>query len=274
MPVVIDTHAGPASGVCSLWTDEATVTGDNADLQAIDPATLDLAITWASDMLFDLSGRRWPGACVTTVRPLADHRCLSDATWPDPLHSFDTSAAVALGAFPGIGGWFGGGCAGIPEVDLGVYPLTEVTEVLLDGATLDPSAYRIDNDRLLTRVDGSGWPCWQDLTKAATQPNTWQVTANYGTAPPAGGHACATLLAREFALALIASSKCRLPSRTQQVTRQGVTIVAYPQSILDGGRVGLPEVDAWITSVNPKRIRARATVVSPDFPPGVRRAGT
>jgi hypothetical protein len=170
-----------------------------------------------------------------------------------------------------MGGWYGAGCLGVPEVDLGVYPLVSITEVLIDGAALDPSKYRIDNSRLLTRIDGQGWPCWQNVTEASTEQGTWEVTFTYGEAPPDGGMGSAMIFAKEIALAIAGDGKCRLPSRTQQVARQGVTIVAYPQSILDGGRTGLPEVDLWLGSVNPKKIRQAATIMSPDYPPGVRR---
>jgi hypothetical protein len=248
------------SGVCEPWTDLASVRGlpGFPDSTQVPDATVELAIGWATDVLFDLSGKQWPGECEDTVRPLGDHRCRSVSNW--------RREAVLRG-----GGWFGRGCMGIPEVDLGVYPLVSIQEVLLDGVDLDPTSYRIDNRRLLTRVDGQGWPCWQDVTKASDQPGTWEVSFTYGEVPPAGGVGSATIFARELALAFANNNSCRLPSRTQTVARQGVTIVAYPQSILDGGRTGLPEVDLWLASVNPKKIRQQATIMSPDYPPGVRR---
>lgn len=253
------------SGVCAPWTDLAAVRAlpGFPDAAAIPDATVNQAIDWASDILFDLSGRQWSGECTgNIVRPLGDHRCTN---WQASRLHRDTVLQE--------GGWFGFGCRGVPEIDLGVYPLVSVQEVLLDGVALAGTAYRIDNDRLLTRVDGQGWPCWQDVTKATDQPGTWQVEFTFGSVPPAGGVGSAMIFAKELALALAGNTACRLPSRTQTVARQGVTIVAYPQSILDGGRTGLPEVDLWLGSVNPKKIRHTSTIVSPDYPPGVRRTG-
>ena len=260
------------SGVCAPWTDLTSVRGlpGFPDSAAIPDATVELAIGWATDVLFDLSGKQWPGECTDTVRPLGDHRCRSASSW-QPRTPFLWPWASGGDAVLQGGGWFGRGCMGIPEVDLGVYPLVSIQEVLLDGVDLDPASYRIDNRRLLTRVDGQGWPCWQDVTGASDQPGTWEVSFTYGEVPPDGGKGSATIFAKELALALAGNNSCRLPSRTQTVARQGVTIVAYPQSILDGGRTGLPEVDLWLASVNPKKIRQQATIMSPDYPPGVRR---
>lgn len=258
--------------VCAAWTDLESVRAlpGMPDASVIPDATVTLAIGWASDVLYDLSGQRWSGVCTDTVRPLGDHRCRQASSW-QPRQPFAWPWLSEGDAVLQSGGWYGAGCYGVPEVDLGVYPLVSITEVLLDGAALDPASYRIDNSRLLTRVDGQGWPCWQDVTKATDQLGTWSVEFEYGAAPPDGGTGSAMIFAKELALALAGSTSCRLPSRTQQVARQGVTIVAYPQSILDGGRTGLPEVDLWLGSVNPKKIRQAATIMSPDYPPGVRR---
>jgi len=47
-------------------------------------------------------------------------------------------------------------------------PVGDIVEILLDGAVLDPSAYRVDNGNRLVRTDGGCWPACQDMSKPGT----------------------------------------------------------------------------------------------------------
>jgi hypothetical protein len=161
-------------------------------------------------------------------------------------------------------------------MSLGVYPLTSIISVTIDGDVVDPAEYRIDDKRWLVRVaddDGNrrSFPCCQRMDRPPDQADTMEVTFTYGTMPPPGGSLSAAIWAGELALSLSGSNACRLPRRVQQVNRQGVTIVMYPTDLISKGYTGLAEVDGWLASVNPKRIRSRAKIHSPDRGPAVRR---
>jgi hypothetical protein len=57
----------------------------------------------------------------------------------------------------------------------------------------------------------------------------------------------------------------RIPRRTTQVARQGVTAqVASTIDVLSKGSIGIPEVDMFLLAVNPKKLQRQATVWSPD----------
>jgi hypothetical protein len=228
--------------ICTTWTTEDDVRTLNPSLAG----DLTIPIGWASEWLFNVSGRQWAGICTDTVRP----------TCP-----------------------CAGRCEGVSEVTLGGYPLVSVEQVLIDGAVLDPARYRVDDHvRLVRLADADGtrrrWPCRQRMDLPTTEPNTWQVSLTYGAMPPYGGQAAATVLAAELALALRNDGACRLPRKTQQVARQGVTLMVYPANMMAGGKTGIAEIDGWVGTVNPAGLRARATVHTPGRGRrGVRRPG-
>jgi hypothetical protein len=124
-------------------------------------------------------------------------------------------------------------------------------EVVIEGVVLDESEYRLEGD-LLYRV-GTDWPK-QDLTRPLDEPGTWSVTYLRGNPPPPGSAKLVGQLAAEF-LAACNGGKCRLPRRVRSVTRQGVTYdMVDPTDIYATGKTGIPEVDLWLSSVNPHHI--------------------
>jgi hypothetical protein len=130
--------------------------------------------------------------------------------------------------------------------------IDSVTEVVIAGTVLDPSEYRLEGS-LLYRVGGD-WPS-QDLSKPLDEPGTWSVTYLRGTPPPAGTANLVGLLAKEF-LAACNGGKCRLPRRVRSVTRQGVTYdMVDPTDIYDTGKTGIPEIDLWLSAVNPAKLQ-------------------
>jgi len=67
--------------------------------------------------------------------------------------------------------------------------------------------------------------------------------------------------------------ECGLPERTVNVTREGLSInVGDPSDPTLGAFTGIPSVDVWIKSVNPKRASRPSGVWSPDSPPPVVRS--
>lgn len=255
--------AVPVAGVCNPWLTGA----DIPSTCCADLAKRASAATFAVNVLFRLSGRQYPGICERTIRPCGVG-CAAWARWPAYRDAW-------FPAYPNGGGWAGGapalvgcGCNNrcrLPSVTL-PGPVSAITEVVVDGVALDPSAYQVVGYRRLERLDGGTWPCSQNLAADAGvdgDPGTFQVTYSYGRNPDGGGLVAAQEYACEIAKYLCGAtgSDCRLPQRTRSVVRQGVSFdITSPLDFLDKGRTGLSLVDAWLASVNPARLARRATV--------------
>ena len=163
---------------CETWTD-ATDVADCCGITAGSDNTeaLTVAAENASAILFQLSGSRYTGTCERVVRPVG-----SDFCWAPRLHRLDTHR--------------------LSQIKLAGY-VTAIVEVLIDGAAIDPSEYRIDDHRYLTRMADADarpqrWPPNPRLDLPPTEPNTMQVTYQHGLQPPGAGVAAATALACEL----------------------------------------------------------------------------
>lgn len=244
-------NASTSSGsTCSPWATEADLCSPCNDYGNVETLAGDM-LQAASDVLFELSGRQFPGTCETTIRPAA--RC----------HHAERSASLPVARRSGRG-------CGCPSYlfRLPDHPVELVTEVKVDGDVVDPSLYRLDDHRTLVRLadaDGSnpGWPSSQRLDLATTEDDTWSISYLWGREPPPMGVTAAAVLACELALACDPEtvSQCRLPKNVTSVTREGVSLVLSPSDFLDrDGKTGLYEVDLFLRAVNPARVRQRATV--------------
>lgn len=195
----------------------------------------------ASDVLFNLTRRRYPGSASLTIRPVA-------------------STAAPLRSSGRVLRYRGGTTSvyGISEICLPNPPVTAITQVRVDGAVIAASRYTVFDHRWLVLTPQTGdtvqaWPSWQNLDVDAGQPDTFEVTYLAGVAPPEGGRrACATLA---LELAIADSPKVAGTMRTQErattVARQGQTVtVADPADMIDKGLTGIRSVDLWIGSVN------------------------
>lgn len=265
-------------GLCQPWATSEDLHGPCAGESGIDEALIDQALEVASEVVYVLSGRQFPGECDGTLHPCPDRRHTyrtEPASWSN--HSslgHPGSWATGVGAR-----WLrcrhrrGCGCAPMHALDLGVAPLLEVASVVIDGEELDGSAYRIDNGRELVRVDGEPWPGCVDHA----DPEAFAVTAKWGQVPPTAGVRAAAALACQLALASDPAKvdDCALPERVTNITRQGLSMVVLdPFEMLDEGKVGVYEVDLFLKAYNPNQLARRATVMSPDVKPKARRVGT
>lgn len=260
-------------GPCTAWTtSEAVAQGPCApDDGRFDEELLVECATIASGWLFRLSGRRYPGACQVTVRPLWGEACgsYSRAVLADSWGLFDSRTGTLRR--PGVP-WGHRGETPF-EITLGYYPIREILGVVIDGVALDPSAYRVDDRRWLLRKDGQLWPLVQDLTKEPGDPDTWTVTFTFGEDVPPDGQLAARVLACELAQGLT-TGVCRLPKRATNLARQGVNIALIdPVDVLDQGKFGIPEVDAFLHTVNPARLTERPSIMSVDVRRPVRPSG-
>jgi hypothetical protein len=230
--------------VCSPWATVAEFRSRYVGTGVSDDV-IDAALVAATDALFTLSGRQFPGVCTAEVRPFGG----------------DTETH-----------------ANLSEVDIGLWPIVEVTEVLVDGVVIDPSEYRVDENRYLVRLAGPGpqyayrpWPLEQELGRPKTAPATFSVTVRFGVDPPGFGKIAALALAAELVAAHVGDD-CVLPERITNIARQGITMqVTNPNDLLVRNRTGIYEVDRFLMVYNPTNMQSPAFVFSPDTQPRQRR---
>jgi hypothetical protein len=217
---------------CDLWVTTAQMAECDCPNDATQ-AQIESAVVAASDLLYDLSGRQFPGiTCEATLRP-CETGCRGGSLCS---------------------------CVGGHRLRLPYSPIVDVTAILIDGVAF--TDYRIDPPDTLTRTDGDVWPRCQRLDRATTETDTWSIEYAFGQAPPEGGVRAATTLALELIRACADPGKCRLPAGVATVTRRGVTF----NLDVEDGRVGLSEVDRWLDSVNPRRSRVMPRLRAPDDP--------
>jgi hypothetical protein len=223
-----------------------------------DTARLQAAVDAAVTVLWSFTGRQY-GCCPLIVRPCPQQRehhlfWIPGYAWYPVLDAgVWQNIACACGPTCTVGG---PGVVHLPG------PVCSVTEVKIDGATVDSSAWVLEGDQLYA---ASGqWPS-QDLSRQAGSPGTWSVEFLQGYPPPAGAAAAVGALALEF-WKLCRGEKCRLPRGVESVSRQGVSMkIADPTALFENFQTGIPEVDLWITAVNPHRLAAPPAVLSPDY---------
>jgi hypothetical protein len=214
------------------------------------------AVQAATEVLWQRTHRRF-GVCELTLRPCR-RTC-----WPDDVRvpSYMTDISGWGWPFPTMigGAWFNLGCSAcgdtcsctvLQEAVL-PSPVAEVTEVKIDGVVLDPTAYRVDNHKVLVRLDGNTWPLCQDLSLADTEVGTWSVTATYGEQLPTLGQYAVAELATEIVKHCVGGT-CNLPTGTvRSVTRQGVSMMYLDDAGLGTGKIGLYWVDLFLATFNP-----------------------
>lgn len=261
--------------ICQPWTTDSQVRqccpGLDSEYDLTD------AIDFATEVLFNLSGRQYPGICAEDeVRPCLGPNCgcgdgawdsgwnwwynglygLSGGGWGWPL--YDSQGGGLLN----MGGCCGGGC-NLPRVRL-TGPIVDVESVWVDGVELATTAYKVRGRRWLERVDGGVWPCTQDLTLPPTSPNTFAITYRWGRAVTSGGAYAAAVFVCELARARC-GSECSLPPNMTSLAREGLSLsFEDTASIWTDGRVGLREVDMWLHAVNPNSLTSRAAVYRAD----------
>jgi hypothetical protein len=123
-------------------------------------------------------------------------------------------------------------------------PVGDITEVWLNGAILDPTAYRVDNGNRLVRTDGDCWPACQDMAQDAHGDDAFSVTYYRGA------KACSN------------DKTCRLPRGARNVSRQGISY-EIERNLFSEGTTGIPEVDALVARYNPYGLKMAPTISTP-----------
>lgn len=231
-----------------------------------------MALSLAAFTVYSLTGRQF-GTVTLKLRPCnAPLLPPLYQTYPvnllNPWGTDADSTYYPVYIYNGV--WHNVGCGGLNccgaacEVQL---PRTvSITSVTVDGATVDPSAYRVDNGSVLVRTDGACWPQCQDVS-ANSGTGVFAITGVFGRTVPQEALYAASILACELGKAIV-GQPCRLPQRMQSLSRQGVS-VQFPavNSYLDRGLTGLNEVDQLVVQLNPNRLVQAPQVFSPDLSP-------
>lgn len=240
--------------------------GYNAGVQAF-------AESMAKFVLWALSGRQF-GVCDLVLRPCQWSKCggrglppsgwWSAGSWiPHVVNGvWVNSCACDIGTF----------CSCRLDCSVNLPgPVAAITEVTVDGIIVPPEAYVVYDGAELKRVDGDCWPVCQDWNAAPTDVGSFVVSYQRGVLPPDGTDCVTGMLAVEFAKACI-GEKCRLPRMLQSISRQGVSVqYLTPQQLTDLKLTGIPEVDLWVTAVNPDRLDSDSVVWSPEVRRGRQR---
>lgn len=138
----------------------------------------------------------------------------------------------------------------------------EIIEVKVNGGVV--TDYRFYDHRMIV-LDSQTFPCCQDLSLPDTDDGTWSITYTAGVPIPEGGKFAAQMYACELVKAMTNDGSCKLPQRVQTISRQGITVALLdPQEFLTSYRTGLPLVDAWLASINPKGYQSGGKVFNPD----------
>lgn len=256
------------------WATHADLAAVGVEWAApITNAIVDMGCAIASDMLYLLTGSTWPGVGSDKVRPQARWRQWDQPRW---WANVDGQPGARYG-YCSCNRGRDTGCTRLPEIKLPHRIIVADSIVVkVDGAVLNPANYRLDDSRYLVRVDGNGWPCCQDLTKADTEPHTFSIAMDWGSLPDQGGVIAAASLGYELALAFSGNptGKCRLPKRVTHITRGSTSIaVLDPLTLFKDGLTGITEVDLWLVSKLLGTGRRGASVTRPGQTRSVRRTG-
>jgi hypothetical protein len=261
-PIPPPDAGGLVGGPCTSW-----VTGDDiaacCSTETSSGAEFDLAAEQASQLLYQLSGRQFSGLCgPRTVRPACDscwcgYQILSRGyvigpwDYGYPLLSYCDQCLISCS--PSM-------------IKLAGYPVREITQVKIDGDVIDATEYALLNYRYLVRKDNARWPVAQDLTVDDTEDSTFSISYTYGAGiPPMAAEAAAQLGCQIYQACN--GGECALPTGVTRIIQQGLVIekLAFTSWAFRNGewRTGLPMVDAFLATYNPKGIQRRPVFWAP-----------
>lgn len=268
-------------GPCQPWIDGDDVAAYDSSL-GVGSATylLDDVASMASQVLFEASGRQFPGICQRTVRP-----------GPMECSCWGRTSLTSSWAWVYLGGgwgWLDGngnrcGCGWVSEVRLAGYPVREILQVKIGGVALATTGeYRLDRRRNLVRLADPGppvvqraWPNCQNFALEDTEPGTFSVTYSWGQQPPMLGKMAAAALAAELYKAITLGLECKLPTSASRVVRQGITVerIVPTAKMIREGATGIQPIDVFLAMTNPTGKRRRSAVWTPDRQPFARKLG-
>lgn len=237
--------------------------------EGTDPRIRELANTWASEILWALSGRRY-GECQLTVRPCEPCHARSYVTYPVYMDSPWGGGGGMWLPYINDGAWYncacGTNCCCEPGCRVALSgPATSVISVMVDGVLVPDTDYRIVDKMWLVRKPGTGcWPNCQHLGQPNdSSDNTFVVEYVRGDPVPGAGLIAASLLQCEIAKRCQAGN-CSVPFNITSMTREGVTVEVGDTTTV--GKTGIKLVDDWVNAVNPGGLIERPRVWNADLP--------
>lgn len=220
---------------CDTWpvpVDDTCVNGCTIP-DGTDPDLLEAASVLAGTILRTLSGNR-VGTCTDTLRPLSE-------------------CGVCRG-------YCRCGSGDRIRVLSAAGPVIEVTEVTVDGVTVDETAYRFyPSSQLLYRVPPDVWPTRDVKWADCGDPDTMCVEVLVGSVPDAWALSVHAELTCEL-LKSCTGVACRIPRNATSVTGQGVTISLSATEL----KQFIPSVAGWVAAVNPANATQPTKLYSPD----------
>lgn len=270
--------AAPPTYPCLPYANQTHLCSPYDDY-ALDSALMNDFLEMASSILFYATAQQYNGECVETIRPCTSRTLGMYWPFPNPIN-------ISGRWYDGPGGSFYSACGcsrpnrcscgSLAAIELPRSPIVDVTQVKIDGVILAASKYRVDAYSQLVRTDGNSWPTTQDLSKAATEDDTFEVRYLWGRdAPSILVHATATL-AGELYMSCnpeAFSGQCRLPRNIASIARQGVTVDFRTMEGMFSPRkgrpiyFGIPEIDMALAVLNPFGLTGPSVILSPDEGP-------
>lgn len=247
----------PNHALCSAW-------------DSFTPEVQAYADRVASRVIWAATGRQF-GLCDVTVRPCwvpsePLYQAFPVGYYGEGFWSLQGTQGGGVTLLASGGCACSSGCACEPPQMPLPGPVASVSQVVIDGIVLAPSAYRVDLESYLVRQDGLAWPGPQNLGAVLGEENTWAVTYQQGVTVPLTLLDAAGLYACEVGKARTGGS-CQLPNRVRSVTRAGVEInYVNEDDFLKQNRTGYDAVDSILYSYNPYGLTQRPRVLSPDLP--------
>lgn len=137
----------------------------------------------------------------------------------------------------------------------------DVTTVRLGALEYDRETWHFDRaERTLYRVPPDVWPRRDEKWSPPGKGEAFVVDVLVGSPPDDWAMDVLARLTKELVLSC-RGEKCRLPSNVTRVTSQGVTVQLRDAEI----NTFIPELGAWMHSVNPHEARLPGAVFSPDL---------
>lgn len=222
------------------------------ELDVEDERVLD-AIDDASIIIYYLTGKQFGGTCTGRVRP------------------------------PCLSGFCHCGCTP-NQIELGFWPVTELTSIRYQGETLegaDLADFQINEFHYLARKDGEPFLSGNQFAPAGgTHDNeddgyVFEVTFEYGLTVPRLIKRATKALACELLKGCgCLAGPCKLPEKVTNITRSGLSMtVTSAADLLEKGRTGIYEVDMAIKVFNPIGMQSPSFIFQPQKDYG-RRIGT
>lgn len=250
-----------ATRTCTPWADSGDAIAPCNDY-TVDPAELDMAMSVASNVLYNFTNRKYRGICTDFIRPTARWRTYDGppAWWPIVGGNLRPAryGYCSCNRSPDFG------CARMPMIRLPGYPVIRSSIVVtIDGVLF--TGWELEAKRRLVRTDGEGWRCCQNRHVADGEVGTWSIEYSYGVNPPADLKRAAVILGCQLYNAWHPGEgrTCQLPQRVTTISRQGVTLaILDPLKLFDEGKTGIPSVD-MIVAADRKGDTTKTTLIIP-----------